>query len=167
MIWFLLNFISDYVLTWLVHGAVLIGFLLQFAGLIKRIPGVGPYAIVAKELGIILLVVGIFFEGVLYNTMNHKAEIEEMQAKIALAEQKSKTANDKLNDALTNRRNNIKDEVSKNARNIEAKRQSINSDCNLTNDAWLLYNRAVETKVPGSTGTTNGTGTGINRITRK
>ena len=167
MMWFLLNFIPDGLLTWLIHIVVAIGFVLQFAGLVKNIPGVTPYAIVAKQIGVLVLCVGLFLEGDMYAERSTQERIKDMQAKIAAAEQESKDTNKKLNDALTNNRNLIKDEVSKNARDIEAKRQSINSGCSITNDAWVLYNRAVEPKVSGSSPTTNGSSTRINPITRK
>ena len=118
-------------------------------------------------LPILLLCVGLFLEGDMYAERSTQERIKEMQAKIAAAEQESKDTNKKLNDALTNNRNLIKDEVSKNAKDIEAKRQSINSGCSITNDAWVLYNRAVEPKVSGSPTTVDGTGTRINPLTRK
>ena len=167
MMWFLLNFIPDGLLTWLIHIVVAIGFVLQFAGLVKNIPGVTPYAIVAKQIGVLVLCVGLFLEGDMYAERSTQERIKDMQAKIAAAEQESKDTNKKLNDALTNNRNLIKDEVSKNAKDIEAKRQSINSECKLSNDAWVLYNRALEPKVSGSTGPTDGTGTRVNPLTRK
>ena len=167
MMWFLLNFIPDGLLTWLIHIVVAIGFVLQFAGLVRSVPGIAPYAIVAKQLGIVILCVGLFLEGDMYAERGTVDRIKELQAKLAVAEQQSKDTNQKLNDALTNNRNLIKNEVSKNARDIEAKRQSINSGCSITNDAWLLYNRAVEPKVSGSSPTTNGSSTRVSPITRK
>ena len=50
--WFLLNFIPESILSWLIHIVVAIGFVLQFAGLVRSVPGIAPYAIVAKQLGI-------------------------------------------------------------------------------------------------------------------
>ena len=165
--WFLLNFIPEGILSWLIHIVVAIGFVLQFAGLVRSVPGIAPYAIVAKQLGIVILCVGLFLEGDMYAERGTVDRIKELQAKLAVAEQQSKDTNQKLNDALTNNRNLIKNEVSKNARDIEAKRQSINSGCSITNDAWVLYNRAVEPKVSGSSPTTNGSSTRVSPITRK
>ena len=165
--WFLLNFIPEGILSWLIHIVVTIGFVLQFAGLVRSVPGIAPYAIVAKQLGIVILCVGLFLEGDMYAERGTVDRIKELQAKLAVAEQQSKDTNQKLNDALTNNRNLIKNEVSKNARDIEAKRQSINSGCSITNDAWVLYNRAVEPKVSGSSPTTNGSSTRVSPITRK
>ena len=101
MMWFLLNFIPDGLLTWLIHIVVSIGFVLQFAGLVRSVPGIGPYAIVAKQIGIVILCVGLLLEGDMYAERSTQERIKEMQAKIAAAEQESKDTNKKLNDALT------------------------------------------------------------------
>ena len=54
----------------------------------------------------------------------------------------------------------IKEKVNKNAKAIEAKREAINAECKLSDDAWVLYNRAVEPKVSRGPSSANGARSG-------
>ena len=39
---------------------------------------------------------------------------------------------------------------------VEAKRNDINAGCKLSDDAWMLYNRATQNAFSGSTGKSDG-----------
>lgn len=158
--WFL-SFIPDWILQWAIHGLVILGLVLTFIGsLVKFIPVIQPYALVGRQLGIVLLVVGVFFEGGYATEMSYRARIAEMQAKIKEAEVKSAQANEKLANEVSKNKELIKEKVNKNDKDIEAKRQAINAECKLSDDAWVLYNRAVEPKVSRSSSSANGARSG-------
>jgi len=158
--WFL-SFIPDWILQWAIHGLVILGLLLTFVGsLVKFIPVIQPYALVGRQLGIVLLVIGVFFEGGYATEMSYRARIAEMQAKIKEAEVKSVKANEKLAAEVSKNKELIKEKVNKNAKAIEAKREAINAECKLSDDAWVLYNRAIEPKVSRSSSSANGARSG-------
>jgi hypothetical protein len=158
--WFL-SFIPDWILQWAIHGLVIIGLVLTFIGsLVRFIPVIKPYAIVGRQLGIVLLVIGVFFEGGYATEMSYRARIAEMQAKIKDAEVKSAKANEKLANEISKNKELIKEKVNRNAKDIEAKREAINAECKLSDDAWVLYNRAVEPKVSRSSSSANGARSG-------
>ena len=158
--WFL-SFIPDWILQWAIHGLVILGLVLTFIGsLVKFIPVIQPYALVGRQLGIVLLVVGVFFEGGYATEMSYRARIAEMQAKIKEAEVKSAQANEKLANEVSKNKELIKEKVNKNDKDIEAKRQAINAECKLSDDAWVLYNRAVEPKVSRGPSSANGARSG-------
>jgi hypothetical protein len=158
--WFL-SFIPDWILQWAIHGLVILGLLLTFVGsLVKFIPVIQPYALVGRQLGIVLLVVGVFFEGGYATEMSYRARIAEMQAKIKEAEVKSAKANEKLAAEVSKNKELIKEKVNRNAKDIEAKREAINAECKLSDDAWVLYNRAVEPKVSRGPSSANGARSG-------
>ena len=158
--WFL-SFIPDWILQWAIHGLVILGLLLTFVGsLVKFIPVIQPYALVGRQLGIVLLVIGVFFEGGYATEMSYRARIAEMQAKIKEAEVKSVKANEKLAAEVSKNKELIKEKVNKNAKDIEAKREVINAECKLSDDAWVLYNRAIEPKVSRSSSSANGARSG-------
>jgi hypothetical protein len=158
--WFL-SFIPDWILQWAIHGLVILGLLLTFVGsLVRFIPIVQPYALVGRQLGIVLLVIGVFFEGGYATEMSYRARIAEMQAKIKEAEVKSAKANEKLAAEVSKNKELIKEKVNKNAKDIEAKREAINAECKLSDDAWVLYNRAIEPKVSRSSSSANGARSG-------
>ena len=158
--WFL-SFIPDGILQWAIHGLVILGLLLTFVGsIVKFIPVIKPYALVGRQLGIVLLVVGVFFEGGYATEMSYRARIAEMQAKIKEAEIKSAKVNEKLAVEVSKNKVLIKEKVNRNAKDIEAKREAINAECKLSDDAWVLYNRAVEPKVSRSSSSANGARSG-------
>jgi hypothetical protein len=158
--WFL-SFIPDSILQWAIHGLVILGLLLTFVGsIVKFVPGIKPYAMVGRQLGIVLLVVGVFFEGGYATEMSYRARIAEMQAKIKEAEVKSAQVNQKLVLEVSKNKELIKEKVNKNAKDIEAKREAINAECKLPDDAWVLYNRAIEPKVSRSSSSANGARSG-------
>ena len=158
--WFL-SFIPDWILQWAIHGLVILGLILTFIGsLVKFIPVIQPYAIIGRQLGIILLVIGVFFEGGYATEMSYRARIAEMQAKIKEAEIQSAKANEKLAYEVSKNKELIKEKVNQNAKDIEAKREAINAECKLSDDAWVLYNRAVEPKVSRGPSSANGARSG-------
>lgn len=158
--WFL-SFIPDWILQWAIHGLVILGLVLTFIGSIVRfIPVIQPYALVGRQLGIVLLVIGVFFEGGYATEMSYRARIAEMQAKIKEAEVKSAKANEKLAAEVSKNKELIKEKVNRNAKDIEAKREAINAECKLSDDAWVLYNRAIEPKVSRGPSSANGARSG-------
>ena len=158
--WFL-SFIPDWILQWAIHGLVIIGLVLTFmASLVKFIPVIQPYALVGRQLGIVLLVVGVFFEGGYATEMSYRARIAEMQAKIKEAEIKSAKVNEKLASEVSKNKELIKEKVNRNAKDIESKREAINSKCELSDDAWMLYNRAIEPKISRGPSSANGARSG-------
>jgi hypothetical protein len=158
--WFL-SFIPDWILQWAIHGLVILGLVLTFIGsLVKFIPVIQPYALVGRQLGIVLLVIGVFFEGGYATEMSYRARIAEMQAKIKEAEVKSVKANEKLAAEVSKNKELIKEKVNKNAKDIEAKREAINAECKLSDDAWVLYNRAIEPKISRGPSSANGARSG-------
>ena len=158
--WFL-SFIPDWILQWAIHGLVILGLVLTFIGsLVRFIPIIQPYALVGRQLGIVLLVIGVFFEGGYATEMSYRVRIAEMQEKIKEAEIQSAKANEKLADEVSKNKELIKEKVNRNAKDIEAKREAINAECKLSDDAWVLYNRAIEPKVSRSSSSANGARSG-------
>jgi hypothetical protein len=155
--WFL-SFVPDGMLKAVVHGMVFAGLFLTFGGsFIKDLPFISPYVRIARQIGIALFVVGVFFEGGYATEMMYRKRIAEMQEKIREAEIKSAQVNEELTNELNKKRNDIKDKVKQNGKDIQAQRQNIDAECRLSDTAWLLYNRSIDSKV--STGSTNSFGT--------
>lgn len=158
--WFL-SFIPDWILQWAIHGLVILGLLLTFIGSIVRfLPVIQPYALVGRQIGIVLLVIGVYFEGGYGVEMSYRARIAEMQAKIKEAEIQSAKLNEKLTNEISKNKDLIREKVNQNAKDIQAKREAINAECKLSDDAWVLYNRAVEPKVSRSSSSANGARSG-------
>lgn len=149
--WFL-SLIPDAWLHWFVHGVVILGIVLSVIGTIgKSISFIAEYGFIVKAIGSLLLLVGIFFEGGYGVEMMWRAKAEEMQKQIDVAEQKSKDANVKLSQALKDKTIIIKEKVIQNAKQIESNRTVINSECKLSDTAWMLYNGSIKNEMAGST----------------
>ena len=157
----IISLLPEWILATIIHGTVLLGLILTFGGgLLKLLPIINPYAAIAKQIGIVLLVIGVFFEGGLAVEKSYRARIAEMEAKIKDAEIKSAKLNEKLTVEVSKNKELIKEKVNQSAKDIEAKREAINAECKMSDDAWVLYNRAVEPKISRSSSSANGARSG-------
>lgn len=94
----ILHFLPDSVILWVTNLLLLAGILATVAGLfVHRIPLLWPYRTPFKIAGIVLLVLGVYFRGGYSVEMAWRERVSEMEARVAQAEEESKTANDKLN----------------------------------------------------------------------
>jgi hypothetical protein len=94
---FLLNFIPDSFLIWVVNTVLLAGLLGTLSSyFIRFIPPLIPYAGLVKTVGIILLVAGVYLRGGYGVEMEWRNKVAEMEAKVAIAEAKSKETNVKI-----------------------------------------------------------------------
>ena len=73
------------------------------AWLMKSLPFVRTYRFPIQILGIVCLLVGVYFQGVIANEEKYKSEHERLQKLIDEAKEQSKSANDKLASALKER----------------------------------------------------------------
>jgi hypothetical protein len=90
----MLSLIPDAVLVFLVHLCLVAGIVLSVLGTFSsKFPFVGEYGRLAKLIGIPLFLLGVFFEGGLVTEMKWRAQVEELQAKVKLAEEQSKETN--------------------------------------------------------------------------
>jgi hypothetical protein len=113
------------------------------------------------------LLIGVFFEGGLGVEMSYRAKIADLQSKIKVAEQQSVEVNEKLTDELNKKQNDIKYKVKQNGKDIQAQRQKIDAECRLSDTAWMLYNRSIDSKISTGTTSPNGTSTSTKDITRR
>ena len=154
--WFL-SFVPDAWLQWAIHSIVALGILLSVIGMIgKKIPFISQYGVIVKSIGILLVIVGVFFEGGYGVEMSYRATIAEMQDKINVAQQESKRTNTVIKEKLVERIKVIEGKTNEIYVEVEAKRNDINAGCKLSDDAWVLYNRATQNAFSGSTGKSDG-----------
>jgi cytochrome c biogenesis factor len=100
MLW-LLDFIPNSWIGWAVHGTIFIGLLVGIIGSIAgKIPLITQYGVLMKAVGILLLLLGIFFEGCYITETNWQSKMvkikentERLEAQVKESEKKAKTAN--------------------------------------------------------------------------
>ena len=121
------------------------------AGIAQHIEPVRIYALVARPVAIVVMIIGIFLYGGSGVLAIQKQALEEAHQKVALAEQASADASKRLSDALAASEHLVKGRGYGVKQMIKQDQAAINADCAKINDkAWTDYNRAV--KNAGSVG---------------
>ena len=108
-----------------------------------------------KIISIILLVVGVWFEGAINNNDSWKQKVAQLEIQVANAETLSTETNLKLQENL-----NVKTKVIYDKKNETIKEitKYVHDDCRLSNVAISLHNSSSQNAVPESTiGTITGT----------
>jgi hypothetical protein len=90
----ILSFIPDSILQLAVFGTLCTGIGLYLGGLLMNFwPATRPYREPVRIIATVLTIVGAYFYGSYDTEMTWRKRVEDMQAKVAVAEEKSKTAN--------------------------------------------------------------------------
>jgi hypothetical protein len=93
----ILHFLPDAVILWFCNILLFAGVVLTLAGLFAhRIPLVWQYQLPFRFLGIALLVLGVYFRGGYAVEAEWRERVAEVEARLAVAEQKSAEANIKI-----------------------------------------------------------------------
>lgn len=83
----LLSFLPDFV--W--HLITILGaFAVVAAAVLKKLPFVSQYKIALQYGGVAALLLGVYFQGAISNEEKWQARVKELEAKIVVAEEKSK-----------------------------------------------------------------------------
>lgn len=146
---FLLNFIPDSFLIWVVNSILLVGLLGTFSSyFIRFIPPLFPYAGLVKTLGIILLVAGVYFKGGYGVEMEWRNKVAEVEAKVAAAEAKSKQVNTVIQKVYVDKVKIVTDTKIVIQKEIVEKEKIIDAECKVAPEAITILNEAAKT--PGA-----------------
>ena len=130
------------------------------SGIIAKIPT--PYtktlSIVTKYSGMFALLFGIFMCGGSGVNAVWQQQIKEANARIEAAEAKSAKVNTVIQERVVTQIQIVKEKTNANNQAIETKRDIINAECKLSDDAWMLYNNATKNALAASSGRANNTG---------
>jgi len=115
------------------------------AGIAQHIEPVRIYALIARPISIIVMILGVFFYGGAGVIAVQQQALAEAEQKVALAEQAAADATKQLSDALAANEHLVKGRGYGVGQIIKQDRAVINADCRRINDqAWTDYNRAVK-----------------------
>jgi hypothetical protein len=146
--WFLLNLIPDVWYKLFVHGVVVLGLGLTILSTILRWK-------LYQIIGILILIIGVFFEGSYTTEMMWRAKVQEVQKKLDEANVKSKKETVKLQKKINAQSQLIKQKAKDNANLIRQNASKIDADCKLNATAIELHNAAA------SNGKVSGTSKGV------
>lgn len=147
----LLGFIPDSILTWLVHAILGIGVVLFIAGTILG-KFLGPGAQVARPLGALLILAGVYFEGGLQNELHWRAEVQRQQAEIERINAAAQEITVKVETKYIDRIKVVKEKqdaiIQKVPEYITAQHDA---DCIIPDGFRLLHDAAAKNQLPETT----------------
>jgi hypothetical protein len=103
-----------------------------------------PYKEPTRIVGTLLIIAGVFFYGSYDTEMRWRRQVEEMQAKIAQAEEKSKKANIKIVTKIQNRVKVIKEYKTVYKNQIKEVATKIDAECKVDPAAIRIINNAAK-----------------------
>lgn len=101
------------------------------------------YRLPVKLGAIALLVIALFLEGANYNNNAWIARVQEMEAKVAIAEQQAKEANDKLDKASADKVAKIKEKQVVVKQYIDREIVKYNGTCVIPKEFVEIHNKAA------------------------
>ena len=148
----LLKFLPD----WIFHAVLVAGVLAMVASfVIKFIPFVTAYRLPIQAVGLVLIVLGVWFQGAMSNEAAWQARVHEMEQKVAAAEVKSAQETVRIVTRVVTQIQTIKDTTNANVQYLEKQvAQDLDRECTLTNASVLLHNSASQNVLAPSSGTT-------------
>lgn len=124
--------VAGLVLTWLIQNI--------FNHFTKLLPWIKTI----RWVSIVLFIVGLYFEGGIGVESEWRARVAQLEAKIKVAEQQSKDANDKLKNQVVSKVKIIKINSASNKESITQNKEVIDAECSLNDKAIVIYNNAVK-----------------------
>lgn len=145
----LLHFFPDSLLAWFVNTVLVLGILgftasFFFGYVAKYLPQLIPYRMIIQVVSIVLLVAGVYFKGGQAAEIQWRERVRELEAKVAVAEQQSKEANEAL-DVKTKEKVKVIREtqvvIQEKIKNVQVK---IDSQCKITAETLDVLNDAAK-----------------------
>jgi len=144
----MLSFIPDTLLIWVVNTVLLAGIAgtvvsVLFKLAIRYIPWIIPYRLLLQLVSVILLVLGVYLKGGYAVEAEWRARVAELEAKVAVAEQKSKEANTQIQTVYVDRVKVVKEKqivIQEKLKTVEVK---IDANCKVVPEAISILNEAA------------------------
>jgi len=146
---FLLSFIPDALMLWIVNTILLAGIagsvVSFFFGFFARwMPWIIPYRMLLQIISLVLLIAGVYFKGGVSDEMKWRARVAELEAKVAKAEIESKNVNEKI---VTVYKDKVK-VVTKHQVVVQEKIKEvqvvIDAQCKITNETLDILNNSAK-----------------------
>ena len=146
---FLLNFIPDAFLIWIVNAILIAGIIgtvvaFFFGFFVRYLPWITPYRMLLQIVALVLLIAGVYFKGGVGVEMSWRARVADMEAKVAKAEAESKTANENIKTVYVDKVRVVKETqvvIQEKIKTVEVK---IDSQCKITTDTVDILNDAAK-----------------------
>ena len=155
----MLSLIPDSLFVWITYILFGIGIALYVASkLVAWIPMMGQYKLPAELVGVVLLVVGSYLFGSYGTEMIWRERVAELEAKVKVAEEKSKQVNTVIQEKVITKIKVVKENVYVNREIIkEVAGKQLDASCSLPKSTISLHDSASRNEVAGRAAATDGT----------
>jgi hypothetical protein len=159
----MLSLIPDSLFVWIYYVILTAGVALYIASkLVKWLPLMGQYKLPAELVGVVLLVVGAYFYGGHGVQQAWLARVQELEAKVKVAEEKSQQVNTVIQEKIVTKVKVIKENVYVNREIIkEVAGKQLDAQCTLPKSTVSLHDSASRNEVPERAAATDGTPSGV------
>lgn len=136
----ILNILPD----WIFHLILTIGALGMISTFVLTfIPFVSQYRLVLQIVSVLLLVVGVYYEGAISNNIKWEQKVTELQLKLAKAEKDSAMLNTLLIEELLNKEKSIVEINNLNKKYLDSIKNKVDKECKISSEVINLHNSAV------------------------
>jgi hypothetical protein len=155
----MLSLIPDSLFVWIYYIILTAGVALYIASkLVKWIPMIGQYKLPAELVGVVLLVVGAYFYGGHGVQQAWLARVQELEAKVKIAEEKSQQVNTVIQEKVVTKIKVVKENVYVNREIIkEVAGKQLDASCSLPKSTVSLHDSASRNEVAERAAATDGT----------
>jgi preprotein translocase subunit SecF len=152
------SLVPDWLITILVNGLIIVGLVgISAAWIARWIPYFNLYRGPIQAIGVVCLVLGVYFKGGADVERSWRERVAELEARIAMAEKQSTEANARLSNQLQANKKLTQEVKNANQASIRANAEKINAECRVPDVAIELLNSASQNKVSRSSSGTPAT----------
>ena len=145
----MLSLIPDSVLIWFINILLLTGLAATVAGFfIKFIPFVNQYRLPTQIVGVLLLVMGVYFKGGYATEMMWRDKIKAAEERAAIAEKKAEETNGQIQTKIVEKIKVVKEVQVVNRDRIVKEKEYIDKDCKVPQVAVDIHNDAAKNRKP-------------------
>jgi hypothetical protein len=130
--------------------------------ILKRIPFINQYNFPIYVLGTVVTIAGVWFAGGRTTQAAWEAKLKDMEAKVQVAEEKSKEVNTVIETRVVEKVKIVKEKTNANKQIIkEVAGAQLDARCELPNSTVMLVNSASKNEVSGSPSVSDGASSGV------
>jgi hypothetical protein len=149
---FLLSFVPDALIQLVVNGVLIAGIIgcvvsFFFGFFVRWMPWIIPYRMLLQIVGLVLLIVGVYFKGGVGVELEWRERVRIAEEKVRIAEEKSKEVNTVIQKVYVDKIKTVKDTQIVVQEKIVEKEKIIDAECKVTKDVIDIHNQAA--KNPG------------------
>ena len=144
----LLSLLPTEILQWIIHGIVLLGL---FGFIYSHF--VPIYGKIISPIAILILVFGVYCEGGYFVEKEWRSKVEDMEKKVAAAEEKSAVVNTIVQTKIVEKIKIVREITNANVQVVEKIVTKYDNICTLSNAAIVLHNSASQNVLAPSSGT--------------